>query len=90
MTSTEIVPQVSRGAYELTYYEAGTGPVLVMLHGSGPGVSGMSNFADNLIPLAETFRTIVVDMPRIRRQPRGYLHPSVSRARRRVGDLLAR
>jgi len=34
-----------------------------MLHGSGPGVSGMSNFAANLEPLSRTFRTIVVDMP---------------------------
>ncbi|GAA1267168.1 alpha/beta fold hydrolase [Pseudonocardia aurantiaca] len=63
MTTLEIAPKVSRGAYEVTYREAGTGPVLVMLHGSGPGVSGMSNFAANLEPLSRTFRTIVVDMP---------------------------
>jgi 4,5:9,10-diseco-3-hydroxy-5,9,17-trioxoandrosta-1(10),2-diene-4-oate hydrolase len=63
MTTVEIAPKVSRGAYKLTYREVGTGPVVVMLHGSGPGVSGMSNFAANLAPLAETFRTIVIDMP---------------------------
>ena len=63
MTTLDIAPQVSAGAYELSYREAGTGPVLVLLHGSGPGVSGMSNFAANLGPLARTFRTIVLDMP---------------------------
>jgi 4,5:9,10-diseco-3-hydroxy-5,9,17-trioxoandrosta-1(10),2-diene-4-oate hydrolase len=63
MTTVEIAPKVSRGAYELTYHEAGSGPAVVMLHGSGPGVSGMSNFAGNLPVLAETFRTIVLDMP---------------------------
>lgn len=59
----DVAPRISRGAYELTYREAGTGPAMVMLHGSGPGVSGMSNFAANLGPLSDTFRTIVVDMP---------------------------
>ncbi|WP_027943803.1 alpha/beta fold hydrolase [Amycolatopsis taiwanensis] len=63
MTTVEIAPKISRGAYELVYREAGSGPVLVMLHGSGPGVSGMSNYAANLPVLARTFRTIVVDMP---------------------------
>ncbi len=44
------------------YHEAGDGPTLILLHGSGPGVSGWSNFADNLPVFAEHFRTIVLDM----------------------------
>ena len=32
------------GKVPLHYNEAGEGPVLIMLHGSGPGVSGWSNF----------------------------------------------
>lgn len=63
MTTVDIAPQVSKGAYEVIYREAGSGPVLVMLHGSGPGVSGRSNFAANLGPLSQSLRTIVVDMP---------------------------
>jgi len=51
------------GEYDLHYHEAGAGPPLVMLHGSGPGVSGWSNFKGNLPVLAERFRTIVPDMP---------------------------
>ena len=51
------------GDYKLHYHEAGQGPVLVLLHGSGPGVSGWSNFKGNLPVLAQSFRTIVADMP---------------------------
>ncbi|WP_026197765.1 alpha/beta fold hydrolase [Sciscionella marina] len=63
MTTVDVASRTSRGAYTLNYHEAGSGPALVMLHGSGPGVSGMSNFAANLGPLSGHFRTIVPDMP---------------------------
>ncbi len=45
------------------YHEAGAGPPLVLLHGSGPGVSGWSNFRGNLPVFAEQFRTVIPDMP---------------------------
>lgn len=51
------------GTYELHYHEAGDGPVLVLLHGSGPGVSGWSNFRGNLPMLSKTFRVIIPDLP---------------------------
>jgi len=51
------------GQYRLHYHEAGQGPALVLLHGSGPGVSGWSNFKGNLPDLSKTFRVIVPDMP---------------------------
>jgi len=47
----------------LHYDEAGQGPVTVLLHGGGPGASGMSNFKSNLPAFAEHFRTLVVDQP---------------------------
>lgn len=48
---------------KLHFHEAGEGHPLVLLHGSGPGVSGWSNFSKNLPVFARNFRTIVVDMP---------------------------
>ncbi|MBL4801908.1 MAG: alpha/beta fold hydrolase [Emcibacter sp.] len=45
------------------YHDVGSGPVLFMFHGSGPGASGWSNFNRNVNVLAEKFRVIVPDMP---------------------------
>ena len=47
----------------LHYHEAGDGPPLLLLHGSGPGVSGWANFRGNLPAFAEHFRTLVLDLP---------------------------
>ena len=44
------------------YHDVGRGPVVVFLHGSGPGASGYSNFKRNYPYFAERgFRTLVVD-----------------------------
>ncbi len=48
---------------ELHYHEAGDGPPLLLLHGSGPGVSGWANFSGNLPRFARHFRTLVLDLP---------------------------
>jgi 2-hydroxy-6-oxonona-2,4-dienedioate hydrolase/4,5:9,10-diseco-3-hydroxy-5,9,17-trioxoandrosta-1(10),2-diene-4-oate hydrolase len=45
------------------YAEAGTGPVVLLLHGGGPGASGVSNFSRNIDALATRFRVIVPDLP---------------------------
>ena len=44
-------------------HEAGEGHPVVMLHGSGPGATGWSNFSPNMAHLAEHFRVIAPDMP---------------------------
>lgn len=41
----------------------GPGPAVVMLHGGGPGASGVSNYSRNIDALAGSFRVIVPDMP---------------------------
>ncbi|SOX55203.1 2-hydroxy-6-ketonona-2,4-dienedioic acid hydrolase [Mycobacterium ahvazicum] len=66
---------------EIFVAESGTGPAVVLLHGGGPGASGMSNYARNVDALAAQFRVLVPDMPGYgrsskgvdRRDPFGYL-----------------
>jgi 2-hydroxy-6-oxonona-2,4-dienedioate hydrolase len=48
---------------ELHYHEAGDGPPLLLVHGSGPGVSGWANFSGNLPLFARHFRCLVLDLP---------------------------
>ncbi|MDP9091621.1 MAG: alpha/beta fold hydrolase [Actinomycetota bacterium] len=47
----------------LHYNEAGEGPVVVALHGGGPGASGYDNYHLNLPTLTKHFRVLCVDLP---------------------------
>jgi pimeloyl-ACP methyl ester carboxylesterase len=47
----------------LRYHQAGDGPPLLLLHGSGPGVTGWRNFRGNLGVFAEHFRCLIVEFP---------------------------
>lgn len=51
------------GGKDIFYAEAGTGAPLLMLHGGGPGASGVPNYERNIAELACHFRVIVPDMP---------------------------
>ena len=49
--------------YRMHYIDQGEGPVLVWLHGSGPGASGHSNFKGNYPVIADAgYRCIVIDI----------------------------
>ncbi|MFF5085023.1 alpha/beta fold hydrolase [Actinoplanes sp. NPDC000266] len=48
---------------DISISEAGEGPALVMLHGGGPGASGVSNYHQNLAALTKSFRVILPDQP---------------------------
>jgi pimeloyl-ACP methyl ester carboxylesterase len=54
---------VQTKTYRIHYYEAGAGEPLILLHGSGPGATGWSNFSPNIPALAESFHVYSVDMP---------------------------
>ena len=48
----------------LHYLEEGSGPIVIWLHGSGPGASGFSNFKGNYPEFATAgYRNIVLDLP---------------------------
>ena len=64
MTVTELTERtVSVAGKDIFVAEKGHGPAVVMLHGGGPGASGVSNYSRNLDALARSFRVIVPDMP---------------------------
>ena len=47
----------------LRYYDAGEGPTLLFLHGSGPGVTGWRNFRGVLPTFVERFRCLILEFP---------------------------
>jgi len=49
------------GNIRVHYNDAGSGPVVIMLHGAGAGASGWSNFYRNIGPLSQTHRVLLVD-----------------------------
>ncbi|WP_280232869.1 alpha/beta fold hydrolase [Nocardia cyriacigeorgica] len=54
---------VQVGGSEIYFNEFGSGPAVVLLHGGGPGATGLSNYARNIEAMAEHFRVLVLDMP---------------------------
>lgn len=55
--------EVSTAGGVLRYHEAGAGQPLLMLHGSGPGVTGWRNFGSNLETFAPHFRCLALELP---------------------------
>lgn len=47
---------------KMHYNEAGAGHPIILIHGSGAGASGWSNFAPNIATLAEHFHVLAVDV----------------------------
>lgn len=71
----------------LRYHEAGEGPPLLFLHGSGPGVTGMGNFKGVLPAFAEHFHCYVLEFPGFGVSDPTELHP-MQAGGQAVGDLL--
>ncbi|WP_428341873.1 alpha/beta fold hydrolase [Mycobacterium sp.] len=70
-TTTLTERTVTVAGKPIFFAEAGDGPSLVMLHGGGPGASGVSNYSRNIDALAKHFRVIVPDMPGYGRSGKG-------------------
>ena len=54
---------VQTRSWKIHYNEAGEGHPVVLLHGSGPGATGWSNFRPNMGALSERFRVLAPDAP---------------------------
>lgn len=63
MTTTLTERTVRVAGKEIFFAEAGAGPAVVMLHGGGPGASGVTNYSRNIDALSQRYRVIVPDMP---------------------------
>ncbi|MEU9343081.1 alpha/beta fold hydrolase [Streptomyces sp. NPDC048278] len=51
--------------------ETGEGPPVLLLHGGGPGASGVSNYSRNIAELAKEYRVVVPDLPGYGRSTKG-------------------
>ncbi len=72
MTSDTLTERTLRvDGKDIFVAETGTGPPVVLLHGGGPGASGVANYSRNIGPLAQNFRVIVPDMPGYGRSAKG-------------------
>lgn len=69
MTATLTEHTVTVGGRQIFVAEAGSGPAVMLLHGGGPGASGVTNYSRNIDALAKRYRVLVPDMP-------GYGHSS--------------
>ena len=71
---------VQTRSWKIHYNEAGQGHPLILLHGSGAGASGWSNFRPNIGVLADDFRVLAMDAPGWGRSdaalPQDYDHPN--------------
>ena len=72
MTANTMTERTMRvNGKEIFVAETGTGAPVVLLHGGGPGASGVSNYSRNIEALAQNFRVLVPDMPGYGRSAKG-------------------
>ena len=58
----EVGQRIVASGITTNYHDQGEGPPLLLIHGSGPGVSAWANWRLNLAPLARRFRVLAPDM----------------------------
>lgn len=62
MSNPEIANSILTGDYNTNYHDVGEGDVVLLIHGSGPGVSAWANWRLTIPELAKQFRVIAPDM----------------------------
>jgi 2-hydroxy-6-oxonona-2,4-dienedioate hydrolase len=63
LTEQSTARDIQTKKWKLHYNEAGEGYPVIMLHGTGPGATGWSNFSRNVEGLAGKYRMIALDSP---------------------------
>jgi 2-hydroxy-6-oxonona-2,4-dienedioate hydrolase len=63
VTTEADLREITTDSGVLRYYDVGDGPPLLMLHGSGPGVTGWRNFGGNLATFSPSFRCLILELP---------------------------
>lgn len=61
-TNPEVANRLDTGGFDTNYHEQGKGFPLLLIHGSGPGVSAWANWRGVIPALAESHRVIAPDM----------------------------
>jgi len=61
-TNPEIGNTIDAGGVATNYHDAGNGPPVLLIHGSGPGVSAWANWRLTIPALAPRYRVIAPDM----------------------------
>jgi 2-hydroxymuconate-semialdehyde hydrolase len=62
MTNPEISNSLVAAGIKTNYHDCGEGPVVFLIHGSGPGVTAYANWRLTIPALSESFRVIAPDM----------------------------
>ncbi|GAB6919761.1 alpha/beta fold hydrolase [Rhodococcus erythropolis] len=65
LVEADVARDLTTADFKIHYNEAGRldAPVLILLHGGGPGATGWSNYAPNIEALSRSFRVIAPDLP---------------------------
>lgn len=58
----EIANSIKTGSYNTNYHDVGQGEIVIMLHGSGPGVSAWANWNKIFPLLSPNYRVLAPDM----------------------------
>ncbi len=58
----EIGRRINSAGFDTNYHDLGAGQPVVLIHGSGPGVTGWANWRLNMGPLSEQMRILAPDM----------------------------
>ena len=58
----EIANSINAGGIQTNYHDVGNGKPVLLIHGSGPGVSAWANWRLTIPELAKQYRVIAPDM----------------------------